>query len=67
MKTKNDQKYNNILTVVCHITKYALFILTQNDITIADFMKFFFEHVECYFDFSRSIVMNRDSHITSNF
>ena len=47
--------------------KYALFILTQNDITIADFTELFFEHVECYFDFSKNIVMNKNSCITSNF
>ena len=64
---KKSQKYNSILTVVCHITKYALFILIQNDSTAADFMKLFFEHVECCFDSSRSIVMNRNSHIISDF
>ena len=67
MKTKNDQKYNSILIVICHITKYALFILIQNDITAADFVKLFFEHVECYFDFSRNIVTDRNSCITSDF
>ena len=67
MKMKNNQKYNNILTVICCITKYTLFILIWNDITAADFVKLFFEHVEYYFDFSRSIIMNRNSHITSNF
>ena len=24
---KNNQKFNNILTIMCHITKYALFII----------------------------------------
>ncbi len=67
MKTKNDQKYNSILTVVCHITKYALFILTQNDTTATDFMKLFFKHVEYHFDFLRSIMTDRNSHITSDF
>ena len=55
------------MIVICHVTKYALFILIQNDITAADFVKLFFEHVECCFDFSRSIVMNRNSCITSDF
>ena len=64
---KNNQKCNSILTIMCHITKYTLFILTQNDFTAADFMKLFFKHVECCFDFSRNIVMNRDSHIISDF
>ena len=67
MKTKNNQEYNNILIVVCHIIKYALFILTQNDTTAADFAKLFFEHVECHFDSSKSIVTDRDSCITSDF
>jgi len=67
MKTKNSQKYNSILIVVCCITKYALFILTWDDTTAADFTELFFEHVECHFDFSRNIVMNRDSCITSDF
>ena len=38
---KNNQKYNSILTIMCCVTKYALFILTQNDIIAADFMKLF--------------------------
>jgi len=67
MKIKNNQKYNSILTVVYHIMKYALFILIWNDITAADFTELFFEHVECHFDFLRSIIMNRDSHIILNF
>ena len=41
IKTKNNQKYNNILTVICYIMKYVLFILIWNNITIADFAKFF--------------------------
>ena len=53
MKIKNNQKYNSILIVICHITKYALFILIQNDITIADFAEFFFKHVEYHFSFRR--------------
>jgi hypothetical protein len=67
MKTKNSQKYNSILTIVYHITKYALFILIQNNITAADFTELFFEHVECCFNFSKNIMMNRDSHIISDF
>ena len=64
---KNDQEYNSILIIVCHVIKYALFILTWNDTTAADFAELFFEHVECQFDFSRSIVMNKDSQIISDF
>ena len=67
IKMKNDQKYNSILTVICCITKYALFIFTQNDIIAADFTKFFFEHVECCFDFLKSIVTDKDFHIISDF
>ena len=64
---KNNQKFNNILIIMCHITKYALFILTQNDITAADFAELFFEYVKCCFDFSKNIMMNKNSHITSDF
>src|SRR5436190_23587054 len=67
MKMKNNQKYNSILTIVCHVMKYVLFILTQDDTTAADFAELFFEHVECHFGFSRSIMTDRDSHITSDF
>ena len=67
MKTKNSQKYNSILIIVWHITKYLLFIFTQNDITAADFTKFFFEHVEYYFDFSKNIITNKNSYIISDF
>ena len=64
---KNNQKFNNILIVICCITKYVLFILIQNDITAADFIKLFFEHVECHFDFLKNIVTDRNSHIMSDF
>jgi len=47
--------------------KYALFIFIQNDIITADFVKFFFEHVECYFDFLKNIITDRDSCIISDF
>ena len=67
LSMKNNQKCNSILTIVCHIIKYALFILIWNDSTAADFVKLFFEHVKCYFNFLRSIIINRDSHITSDF
>ena len=64
---KNNQKFNSILIIMCHIMKYALFILIWNDITTADFVKLFFEHVKCHFDFLRSIIINRNSHIISDF
>ena len=47
--------------------KYILFIFIWNDIITADFTELFFEHVECHFDFLKSIMMNRNSHITSDF
>ena len=67
MKTKNDQKYNSILTIIYHVIKYILFILIQNNTTTANFMKLFFKHVEYYFDFLRNIITDRDSCIISDF
>jgi transposase InsO family protein len=64
---RNGVEYNSILTVVCRVTKYALFIPTQDDTTAADFAELFFEHVECRFGSPRSIVTDRDSRITSEF
>jgi transposase InsO family protein len=64
---KNGQEYNSILTIVCRVTKYALFIPTRDDTTAADFAELFFEHVECRFGSPRSIVTDRDSRITSDF
>ena len=67
MKTKNNQKYNSILIVVCHVTKYVLFIFTQNNITAADFAEFFFEYVKYHFNFLKNIITNKNSHIISDF
>jgi len=67
MKTKNSQKYNSILTVVYYITKYILFIFIQNDIIAADFTELFFKYIEYHFNFLRSIIMNKNSYITSDF
>ena len=67
LSMKNNQEYNNILIIVCYIIKYTLFISTWNDTTAADFAELFFEHVKCWFDFLRSIIMNRDSWIISDF
>ena len=64
---QNDQKYNSILTVVCQVIKYALFILIWDDTTAADFAKLFFEHIECCFSSSRSIVTDRNFCIISDF
>lgn len=65
--TKDGRMYNSILTVVCRVTKYALFIPTRDDTTAADFAELFFEHVECRFGTPRGIVTDRDSRITSDF
>ena len=64
---KNDQEYNNILIIICHVIKYILFIFIQNDIIAADFTELFFEHVEYWFDFLKSIITNKDSWIISDF
>src|SRR5438045_7260029 len=63
----NSQKYNSILTIVCRVTKYALFIPTRDDANAADFAELFFKHVECRFGTPRSIVTDCDSRITSDF
>jgi hypothetical protein len=67
LSIKNDQEYNSILTIICRVTKYALFIPIQDDTTAADFAKLFFEYVECRFGIPRSVVSDHDSRITSDF
>ena len=47
LSMKNDQEYNSILIIVCHIIKYTLFISIWNNTTAADFAELFFEHVKC--------------------
>ena len=64
---RHGQEFDSILTVVCRVTKYALFIPTREDTTAVDFAELFFEHVECRFGTPRSIVTDRDSRITSEF
>jgi len=63
----NGQEFDSILTVVCHVTKYALFLPTHEDSTAVEFAELFFEHVECHFGTPHSIVTDRDSCITSDF
>src|SRR5438045_3417297 len=46
---RNGQAYDSILTIVCHVTKYALFLPTWEDATAVDFTEMFFEHVKCCF------------------
>ena len=65
--TRNGQTYDSILTVVCRVTKYALFLPTREDATAADFAELFFEAVECRFGTPRGIVSDRDSKLTSDF
>ena len=64
---QNDQEFDNILTIVCCITKYILFIFTHKTFTVIEFAELFFEHIKCHFEISRSIIMNRDSHIILKF
>jgi transposase InsO family protein len=64
---RNGQEFDSILTIVCRVTKYALFLPTREDSTAVDFAQLFFEHVECRFGTPRGIVTDRDSHITSEF
>ena len=55
------------MTVVCRVTKYALFLPTREDATVADFAKLFFKAVEYRFSTPRGIVSDRDSKLTSDF
>lgn len=64
---RNGMEYNSILTIVCRVSKYALFIPTREDATAVDLAQLFFEHVECRFGTPRGIVTDRDSRITSEF
>jgi len=64
---RNGQEFDSILTVVCRVTKYALFIPTREASTAVEFAELFFEHVECRFGTPRGVVSDRDSRITSEF
>ena len=64
---KNGQEFDSVLTVVCRMTKYALFIPTRESSTAVDFAELFFEHVECRFGTPKGIVSDRDSRITADF
>ncbi len=67
VSSRNGVEYDNILMVVCCVTKYALFLPTREDSTAVDLAQLFFEHVECHFETSRDVVINRDFHIISEF
>src|SRR5436190_17238783 len=60
-------KYDSILIIICHVTKYTLFIPTREASTTVEFAELFFEHIECCFGTPRGVVINRDSRITSEF
>src|SRR6266516_4220202 len=64
---RNGEEYDNILTIVCCVTKYALFIPTREDSTMVDFAKLFFKYIEYRFSTPRSVVTDRDSRITLEF
>ena len=64
---QNDQEFDNILIIVCCVTKYMLFISTHEASIMIEFAELFFEHVECHFEISRNIVTDRDLHIISEF
>ena len=55
--------YDSILTVVCRVTKYALFLLTREDAAAVAFAELFYENVECRFGTPRRIVTDRDSRV----
>ena len=67
VSVRNGQEYDSILTVVCRVTKYTLFLPTREDSTAVDFAELFFEHVEYRFRTPKGIVTDRDSRITSDF
>jgi transposase InsO family protein len=47
--------------------KVVRFIPTQTDTSIGDFVRLFFEHIECIFGIPLLIILDRDSRITSGF
>ena len=67
LQTRSGQRVNAILMIVDRLTKYALFIPTRDDTSVADFAELFFEEVECRFGTPNGVVSDRDSRITSDF
>ena len=53
--------------MVCRVTKYALFLPTREDVTIADFTKLFFKAVKYRFGTPRGVVSDRDFKLTLDF
>jgi hypothetical protein len=66
-RRSTGKKFNSILIIVCQSTKAVRFILTQTNTSIGDFARLFFEHIEYIFGTPLSIVLDRDSRITSGF
>ena len=64
---QNDVEYDSIFIVICHVTKYTLFIPTCEASTAIEFAELFFKHVKCCFRTPRGVVTNRDFCITSKF
>ena len=64
---QNDQEFDSILIIVCHMMKYTLFISIHEASIIIDFAEFFFEHIKCHFETSKSVITDRDSCIISEF
>ena len=61
------QAYDNILTIICHVTKYVLFLPYREDLTMVDLAEMFFEYIKCRFGTPRGVVSDRDSRIISDF
>ena|SRR5438034_320767 len=45
----HNQEYDSILIIICHATKYTLFISTHEALTAVEFTELFFKHIEYYF------------------
>ena len=67
MSERNGQAYDSILTLVCRVMEYALFIPTREVTTVVDFAELFCGHVVCCYGTLRGVVSDRDSRITSDF
>ena len=48
----HNQEYDSILTIICHATKYTLFILMHEALTAVKFTELFFKHIKCHFGIS---------------
>jgi hypothetical protein len=66
-KSKDGRQFNTILIVVDRLTKYAIFILTRNNIIVVDFIKLFFERIKYIYSTLNGIILDRNSRLTSEF